>query len=219
LCKKFTRQFGSPLSAYPLMTLNRLRVEKPNILGHDVSKARYLCFADLLGGTGRNGPGGFTKEMATWVTPYREKLYAANGLEPPTHRKRGCNVVYTWKNGLHGFHPVANTAEVDKALRAWMTRHNGTYRSFDLAAVSMKEQLLSFQQANIHVTTAGSTAFSSYNLGPGSDLLYLSKSYEIPQLGNNQEITFQNLVMEGFHYMPPDHVVKMMDVIAARRGC
>lgn len=56
----FTESLGSPLSAYPLVTLPDLKAGASlKIMGHDLSKARYLCFAEFLAGTGRNDPGGF----------------------------------------------------------------------------------------------------------------------------------------------------------------
>merc|ERR1712232_816238 len=92
LCRKFTQNFAGPLTAYPMIHIGRLQARKPlTIAGQDVSQASYICFDDVLGGIGREAYS--QKDLQQWNAPYREKLFLANGLQPPRRDTNTCNVL------------------------------------------------------------------------------------------------------------------------------
>lgn len=216
-CRKFTEQFVSAVTAYPILTLPHLKDGQGALLaGQDVSKVDFLCFEDAIAGIGRIFA---YPEMSKWISAYREKLFLKSGFSPPP-KSRGCNVVFTYKkgSGMHGLHPIENADEVATFTKEWAEQRGATYHGFDLGEVEFLDQLQMLGNASIHLSVAGSNAFASYNLGPGSELVYLSRSFETNVLVYSAEVRLTYISRAG-QRAPLETLKYHLDRIAAERGC
>jgi len=187
-CLQFTRDFASPLSAHPPVALLEPHA---SLLGSNLSDFSHVCFADVVSGLGRHSPFDGSRNwenMTEWVSAYREKMYIHNHMKPPVARRGQCNVVFTWKEGVHGFKPIANQLEVDHFLASWAQQHGGLYHSFTLKNITLEAQLSAISTADMLVTVPGSTAFSAFFLAPGTELVYLDDdNYESAVLKQSKE--------------------------------